>query len=336
MDIFEAYYFHFMLPFMHYYYRGMESHMLAQQRNEAAATPQDIQGTSVTADGSGSEQATASQLSAAAGGGGVGMPRVGTPGEAPAPPPPPPQQQQPGPGHPNALPLSNSPRKENKFGEATGTWNFLFVFLRRTFSFTKTNGLCVFEDLTHNLCYLVEEQAFALMRLCDWCIRSLFPGPFALHRLLGTHRFCDTCSRTQTVTTQLNTNRGLKWPFPVFAGQGPSEGAGVSERNPLAPSDAGHNRLFKCVECGKRFPSHARLARHLYVCHRALIEGLSEGKGHVALGTRTIPISQTTSQVSWGVAQQTTSARFGQVPPEGIGWCVIEHLDSGSFRRNVH
>ena len=70
-----------------------------------------------------------------------------------------------------------------------------------------------------------------------------------------------------------------------------------SERNPLTPSDSGHNRLFKCLECGKRFPSHARLARHLYVCHRALIEGI-ETKGQVALGTRTIPISQTTSQVS--------------------------------------
>ncbi len=70
----------------------------------------------------------------------------------------------------------------------------------------------------------------------------------------------------------------------------------ATERNPLAPSDNAHNRLFKCLECGKRFPSHARLARHLYVCHRALIEGM-ETKAQVALGTRTIPVSQTASQV---------------------------------------
>ena len=70
----------------------------------------------------------------------------------------------------------------------------------------------------------------------------------------------------------------------------------ATERNPLAPSDNAHNRLFKCLECGKRFPSHARLARHLYVCHRALIEGM-ETKAQVAMGTRTIPVSQTASQV---------------------------------------
>lgn len=109
-----------------------------------------------------------------------------------------------------------------------------------------------------------------------------------------------------------------------------------SERNPLAPSDNGHNRLFKCLECGKRFPSHARLARHLYVCHRALIEGIAETKGQVALGTRTIPISQTTSQVrvssEWaddtaGVRRSSVDHiyRFLVVRLKNVlsGWCLL-------------
>ncbi len=101
------FYLHLAMPF--FFPRGMESHILAQEENEKAATPKDIQGTKVITSTATAEGSTPGAAPIALTEG--PPPSVsGAAAEGPTHPP----------GHPNALPLSNSPRKENQFVETSG------------------------------------------------------------------------------------------------------------------------------------------------------------------------------------------------------------------------
>ena len=85
---------------------------MAQQRNEKAATPKDIQEAESRHASPSKHTVPAGALSVAA-----------------ADPPPHSAAAHP-PGHPDALPLSNSPRKENQFVDSPGNFNLNLHFTR--------------------------------------------------------------------------------------------------------------------------------------------------------------------------------------------------------------